>query len=54
MNDKVKDGIVKSEQFIASLRTMGTKKGQSNLNKRALKKIVNGETTFDEVKRVVG
>ena len=54
MNDKIKNGIIKSEQYVASLRTEGTKKGQSNLKKRAIRNVVTGKTTFDEVKRVIG
>ena len=54
LNNKLKDTIANSESFIVQLRKVGDKKGQSNMKKQALKKIVGGLTNLKELHRVLG
>jgi len=54
VDEKVKAQIAKGEAFLAHMKADGMKKGQSNLRKQALKKVVTGVTSLAELKRVVG
>jgi len=40
--------------LIDELRKNGDKKGKSNLRKEALRRVVSGITSLEELKRVVG
>ncbi|MHC4293694.1 MAG: GspE/PulE family protein [Planctomycetota bacterium] len=54
LTDEVKNQIVNNQALIEEMRKGGDKKGQSNLFKQGLKKVVSGETSINELKRVVG
>lgn len=54
LDNKLKDTISHSSSFIAQLHQIGDKKGKSNLQKQALKKIVSGTTSLRELHRVLG
>ncbi|MHC4271294.1 MAG: GspE/PulE family protein [Planctomycetota bacterium] len=54
LTDEVKNQIANNQALIEEMRKGGDKKGQSNLFKQGLKKVVSGETSLNELKRVVG
>ncbi len=54
LDDKLKALIAKKELSVEALKTEGEKKGKSNLYKQALKLVVTGVTSQDELKRVLG
>jgi len=54
LDNKLKTNIVNSEMLIDELRKNGDKKGRSNLRKEALRRVVSGITSLEELKRVVG
>ena len=54
LNETVKAAIANSNTFLPELRSQGNKKGQSNLYKQALKQVVSGITSLEELKRVIG
>ncbi|MHC4264957.1 MAG: GspE/PulE family protein [Planctomycetota bacterium] len=54
LTDEVKKHIANNEALIDEMRKTGDKKGQSNLFKQGIKKVVSGETGLEELKRVVG
>lgn len=54
LGSKLKTNIANSETLINELRKDGDKKGKSNLRKEALRRMVSGVTTLEELKRVVG
>jgi type II secretory ATPase GspE/PulE/Tfp pilus assembly ATPase PilB-like protein len=51
---EVKNQIANNQALIEEMRNNGDKKGQSNLFKQGLKKVVSGITSLEELKRVVG
>jgi type II secretory ATPase GspE/PulE/Tfp pilus assembly ATPase PilB-like protein len=53
-DDKLKAAIAHNELLIAEMRKDGDKKGRSSLQKEGLKKVVDGITSLEELKRVVG
>ena len=54
LTDPIKQQIANNKSLIKDMRKSGDKKGQSNLFKQGLKKVVSGETSLEELKRVVG
>ncbi|MFC1739018.1 GspE/PulE family protein [Planctomycetota bacterium] len=54
LTDSLKSEIANNEMLINELRKSGDKKGQSNLYKQGLKKVVSGITSLEELKRVIG
>jgi type II secretory ATPase GspE/PulE/Tfp pilus assembly ATPase PilB-like protein len=54
LNNEIKNQISKNQSLIDEMRKSGDKKGQSNLFKQGLKKVVSGKTSFEELRRVVG
>jgi type II secretory ATPase GspE/PulE/Tfp pilus assembly ATPase PilB-like protein len=54
LTNELKDLISNNTAFVTQLRKEGEKRGKSNLEKQGLKRIVSGETTLDELKRVIG
>ncbi|MHC4131206.1 MAG: GspE/PulE family protein [Planctomycetota bacterium] len=54
LTDEIKNQITSNQALIEEMRKSGDKKGQSNLYKQGLKKVVSGETSLEELKRVVG
>ena len=53
-DDKLKAAVAHNESLIAEMRKDGDKKGRSSLQKEGLKKVVDGITSLEELKRVVG
>jgi len=54
IDEQVKAEIAQGQSFLARLKAEGTKQGQSNLRKQAMKRVLGGVTSFKELKRVVG
>jgi len=54
LDDNLKANIANNNLLITQLREEGDKRGQSNIQKQGLRKVVMGITSFDEIKRVVG
>lgn len=54
LSAEIKDSIACNPEFIRDLRKTGEQKGKGNLKKQALRMVVSGITSFDELKRVVG
>ena len=54
VDNAYKAEIARGEALTAKLRTDGNRKGQSNLRKQGLRKVVAGVTSREELKRVVG
>jgi len=54
ITDQLKVDIAGNKAFITKSRNQAGKKGSSNLRRKALKKVVSGITTLEEIKRVVG
>ncbi len=52
--EEFKAKLTSGESLFDELRASGNKKGRSNLHKQGLKKVVSGETSFAELKRVLG
>lgn len=53
-DDKLKAAVANNELMITEMRKDGDKKGRSSLQKEGLKKVVDGITSLEELKRVVG
>ena len=51
---QLKTSIAQDKGIADQLRDSGAKKGSSNLNKQALRKVVSGLTTLEEITRVIG
>ena len=51
---QLKTSIAQNKGLADQLRDSGAKKGSSNLNKQALRKVVSGLTTLEEITRVIG
>ncbi|HCO95297.1 MAG TPA: type II secretion system protein GspE [Phycisphaerales bacterium] len=54
ITDQLKVDIAGNKAFIAEARNEVGKKDSSNLSRQALKKVISGITTLEELKRVVG
>jgi type II secretory ATPase GspE/PulE/Tfp pilus assembly ATPase PilB-like protein len=54
LSAEIKDSIACNPAFIREVRKTGEQKGKGNLKKQALKMVVSGITSFDELRRVVG
>ena len=54
LDDKLKASIADNKLLITQLREEGDKRGQSNMQKQGLRKVVTGVTSLDEIKRVLG
>jgi len=54
ITDQLKADIAGNKAFITEARNQVGKKGSSNLSRQALKKVLSGITTLEELKRVVG
>jgi len=54
LDDNLKASIASNQLLITQLREEGDKRGQSNIQKQGLRKVVTGITSLDEIKRVVG
>jgi general secretion pathway protein E len=54
LTNELKDIISNNSDFITQLRREGEKRGKSNMEKQSLKKVISGETSLDELKRVIG
>lgn len=52
--EEFKAKLAPGASWVDELRATGNKKGHSNLHKQGLKKVVSGETSFAELKRVLG
>lgn len=53
-DDKLKEAVAHNESLLTEMRNEGDKKGRSSLQKEGLKKVVDGITSLEELKRVVG
>lgn len=53
-DNTLKSEIMNNQLFLADLKREGDRRGKSNLQKEALRKVVTGVTTLEELKRVVG
>jgi len=53
-DEKLKTDIARNKSFWSYLRTDGVQKGRSNLRKQGLKKVIAGQTSLQEIKRVIG
>ncbi len=53
-DDKLKAVVAHNESLMDEMRKEGDKKGRSNLQKQALREVVSGITSLEELKRVVG
>ncbi len=54
VDERVKVDIAQGQAILAQLKAEGTKKGQSNLRKQGMKKLLAGVTSMKEIKRVIG
>jgi type II secretory ATPase GspE/PulE/Tfp pilus assembly ATPase PilB-like protein len=54
IDDKVKNNILNNDVALSQLRREGEKKGKGNLRKQGLRKVVLGETSIQELARVLG
>ena len=54
IDDTIKENILNNEVAMAELRKNGERKGKSNLQKQCLKKVVCGQTSIEELNRVLG
>ena len=54
MDQVAKAQVLNNELAVAQLRKEGDKKGASNLKKQGLRKVVLGQTSLEELKRVIG
>ena len=54
LDDNIKANVAKNELLITQLRKEGDQKGKSNLQKQGLKQVVQGITSIEELKRVLG
>jgi len=54
VTDQMKSDIAANKGLIDELRTVDHKKGKASLHKQALRKLVSGQTSFEEVKRIIG
>jgi general secretion pathway protein E len=54
VDEQLKAEIAGSEDFLSSIKTGDDKKSRSSLRKNGMKKVVEGVTSLEELKRVVG
>ena len=54
ITDQMKADIAANKGLIDELRTGDNKKDKASLHKQALRKVVSGQTSFEEIKRVLG
>jgi type II secretory ATPase GspE/PulE/Tfp pilus assembly ATPase PilB-like protein len=54
ITDRTKADFINSATLITELKSKGTKKDIANLKKEGLKKVIEGKTSLQELKRVVG
>ena len=54
LDNELKAQIANDQLSMTQLKNEGDKRGRSNLKKQALKKVVSGMTSLEELKRVVG
>jgi general secretion pathway protein E len=54
ITDQMKADIAANKGLVDELRTVKHKKGKASLHKQALRKLVSGQTSFEEIKRVIG
>lgn len=54
ITDQMKADIAANKGLIEEFRSTDQKKGKTNLHKQALRMVVSGRTTFEEIKRVIG
>lgn len=54
ITDQLRADIANNKTLITELKTEGVRKDKSNLRKEALRKVVSGETSLQELKRVIG
>jgi len=54
ITDQLRVDIAKNQALIAELRTEGIRKDISNLKREALRKVISGITSLQELKRVIG
>ena len=54
IDDKIKQNILNNDMALTQLRNQGEKKGKSSLRKQGMKKVVNGQTSMQELFRVLG
>jgi type IV pilus assembly protein PilB len=54
IDDNIKQNILNNKVALSQLRKTGEKRGKSNLQKQCLKKVVSGETSLEELSRVLG
>ncbi len=54
IDSRMKTQLVEDRTFLAYLKAEGAKKSHANLRKQAMKKVVAGITSLEELKRVIG
>jgi type II secretory ATPase GspE/PulE/Tfp pilus assembly ATPase PilB-like protein len=54
ITEELRAEIAQNGAIAEKLKTEGDKKGRSNLKSEALRKVIAGLTSLDEIKRVVG
>ena len=54
IDDKIKQNILNNEVALSQLRKEGEKRGKSSLRKQGMRKVVSGDTSLQELGRVLG
>ena len=54
MDDHIRQNILSNEVALSQLRKEGEKRGKSSLRKQGMRKVVSGETSLQELFRVLG
>ncbi len=54
ITDQLRVDIAKNQALITELKTEGARKDKSNLRREALRKVISGITSLQELKRVIG
>ena len=54
VTDKIKADIINNTALISELKSKGSVKDKNNLRKEGLKIVIEGKTSLQELKRVVG
>ena len=54
IDDRIKENILNNDMALTQLRNQGEKKGKSSLRKQGMKRVVNAQTSMQELFRVLG
>ena len=54
VTDQLKADIANNKALVADLKTEGHRKDRFNMRKESLRRVAAGQTTLEELKRVVG